>query len=573
MATIGTIAIGLVARTEKFEKGLKRAERRLGRFGRQMKSQGRALAMTGAAMLAPVAAAVRSFANYGDAVAKMSRRTGLAVDTLSRLAYMAEISGSDIGALEKGVRRMARAIVDAGDGLAEYRRAFERIGIQVDELQGMGVEDVFMRIGGAIADIEDPILRAAAAQEIFGRSGTALLPLLDLGEQGMRTLAKRAEKLGIVLDAETAREAEQLTDALTDLKKGMQGIAIAIVKGLNINFDDLSERVAETVKKIRAWVKENGAAIPGLITLAARVTALGLALIALGHAARVAAIALGALRVALSVLTKHPLIALIALWGAAAAAIIRWGIKAHKAKYAIEDQTDALDDLDAKLDEVNDAFEQLKTDDIITDFQDLTAAVEETGDEIDDVVDTLEELARARLGIMTSGFGALDIGDLIGVDLGAERGDIEARIGQLLAYRDAIQNIIDEIQSPTFAGPREDAMAPWIESLAEVEEELRALQDRYTLIGKLQRKLGEDFNRQVERERESTERLTDIRMPGAAERGTIEGYRAVVEARLARQQGRYAAKTAENTAATAEAVRALHETVREGTASPWEIGR
>ena len=132
---IGKLAVALSAKTTGFTKGMTGATKSLDSFARSASKYGLMMQAAGTAMLAPIVGAVRSFTRYGDKIAKMARRTGLAVDTLSRLGYMAEISGSDVDDLEKGIRRMAKAITDANYGMTTYVRAFELIGVDRAERQ------------------------------------------------------------------------------------------------------------------------------------------------------------------------------------------------------------------------------------------------------------------------------------------------------------------------------------------------------------------------------------------------------------------------------------------------------
>lgn len=276
MATIATLAVAITAKTTKFEKGIKRVQRTVNKVGRDM-------AGLGAKITAPFVAATVVFAQYGDSIAKAARRTGIAVDSLSRLGYMADISGASMQTVEKGIKRMSAALVDARDGLQESLRPLEMLNLNAEELLQMSPEQAFMKIGAALGAMENPLEKAAAAQDLFGRAGMDLLPLFDLGEQGMAKLAQRAEDLGIVLGKTAAEDAEKLTDAFTDLKAGMVGMAITLVRNLGIPFDQLSDRIVKIVKDVRGWISRNGEIIKGVLKLGAVLLGLGTGLIVLGQ--------------------------------------------------------------------------------------------------------------------------------------------------------------------------------------------------------------------------------------------------------------------------------------------------
>ncbi len=203
-----------------------------GAINRHKKAIGIAMVGMGVAAIGAAAASVKAFADMGDEVQKMALRTGFSTEALSELRHAAEISGANLGTLEKGVKRMSGTILDAQDGLETYVRSFRHIGIEVQELDGLNPEEQFLRIAEAIAEVEDPTKRAAIAQDIFGRAGTELLPLFAAGKEGLKDLREEAHKLGIVFDQEAADSAAEFKDSLTRLDGAVNGLKFTLAKEL-----------------------------------------------------------------------------------------------------------------------------------------------------------------------------------------------------------------------------------------------------------------------------------------------------------------------------------------------------
>src|SRR5262249_19576506 len=108
MASAGKIKAGeafveLVVKDSSFAKALDRAQARLSKFGSAIAGIGAGFAAAGAAITAPLAAMAKSFADSGAAMFEMSRRTGISVESLSKLGYAATKTGVEIGSLETGV--------------------------------------------------------------------------------------------------------------------------------------------------------------------------------------------------------------------------------------------------------------------------------------------------------------------------------------------------------------------------------------------------------------------------------------------------------------------------------------
>ncbi len=212
----------------------------------QFKAMGLAAAAAGAAVLLVFKKMVKQYVETGDMIHKMALRTGFAAETLSELAYAADISGADITMLEKGVKKMSKTIVDASYGLETYLRVFRSLGLEIDDLMAMDPEEQFLTIGAAIAGMENQTLKTAAAVDVFGRSGTMLLPFFKEGAEGIAELRKEAHRLGIIFDEEAAAKAAKLKDAQTALTGSVKGLSIAIL-------NDLIPVLTDVTKEFTNW--------------------------------------------------------------------------------------------------------------------------------------------------------------------------------------------------------------------------------------------------------------------------------------------------------------------------------
>ncbi|NVM57434.1 MAG: phage tail tape measure protein, partial [Desulfobacterales bacterium] len=160
---------------------------------------------------------------------------------------------------------MSKTINDAtkaGGAMATYVRAFDQLGLKAEELIELSPEDQFDRIARAIANVESPTIRAARAQDIFGRAGTQLLPLFAAGEEGLEKLRKKAHELGIVFDQEAADKAARLTDAITTLKGSFKGVSMSIAGELVPTLTVLVEKFTDVFTGIR----EEGRTLSSMIT-------------------------------------------------------------------------------------------------------------------------------------------------------------------------------------------------------------------------------------------------------------------------------------------------------------------
>jgi TP901 family phage tail tape measure protein len=268
--------------SDKLSAGLRRAQKQLEAFGAGLRSVGIRMAGIGAAAVTSLFGAARMFATVGDDLEEMSQRTGVSVEALSELGFAADIAGSDLETLETGIKHMQRAIVEAAGGSESAQQALAKLGLSAADLAGLSPDEQFKRMADGIARIEDPALRVAVAMQIFGRSGTKLIPLLAEGASGIEALQEQARRLGLTISAETAHDAAELNDALDSLWRVVRQGVFTIGSALAPTLKELAERITRIIVTATDWIKRNREVVVWALKVAAAVAATGIALIVLG---------------------------------------------------------------------------------------------------------------------------------------------------------------------------------------------------------------------------------------------------------------------------------------------------
>jgi len=188
----GAAYIGLYAKDNRLVKGLNAAAAKLKAFGAGITSIGTRLAGLGVGLVTPFLGAAKLFADMGSDLVDMSQRTGVSVEALSELGFAAEQSGSDVETLEGSLKKMQKFLVTAAEGSQEANTALGQFGLSMADLGRLAPEDQFSLIADRLSQIENPALRTAAAMQIFGKSGTKLLPLMQGGAKGIDELRQQA---------------------------------------------------------------------------------------------------------------------------------------------------------------------------------------------------------------------------------------------------------------------------------------------------------------------------------------------------------------------------------------------
>jgi hypothetical protein len=121
----------------------------------------------------------KSAASVGGDLDDMADKTGMSVPALSHLSNAAKVAGSDLNTLTNATFMLER---NMGKGGAAFEKALGQIGLSTEELKNVGPDNYLTTIAAGLSKIEDPSLRAAAGNEILGRSYKEVAATLqDLG--------------------------------------------------------------------------------------------------------------------------------------------------------------------------------------------------------------------------------------------------------------------------------------------------------------------------------------------------------------------------------------------------------
>jgi len=202
---------------------------------------------------------VVSLTNTADAFDDMSARTGVSVKALQELTYVSKLSGGSAESMEVAFRKMAMTITDAGEGMQQAKDQLKNLNLTFSDLAGLSPEDQFNLLAGAISDIKDPTARAAAAIDVFGRSGTSLLPMLANGRDGLQKMRDEASVFGTVLDDKTSKAAAELGDDIDRLTMGIKSLWDSVAVSLLPVVEDFVGKAKELIVEVKTWIKEHQA--------------------------------------------------------------------------------------------------------------------------------------------------------------------------------------------------------------------------------------------------------------------------------------------------------------------------
>lgn len=253
-----------------FSRGIDRADRRMNKLNRSVLGIRKSLSMVRNLMVA--IGAIKGFgklADDGDRMDKMTQRTAMSVEELSRYKHAAELSGGSVEGMEKSLLKMQTAVYEAGRGTKTYTDALGDIGLSYEDLAGLSPEKQFDKVMTSLAGVEDETTKSAVAVKLFGRNGKQLLPMLANGAAGLAAMKKEADDLGITMRGDYASDAAVFNDQVTRLKGSVMGLVRSVV-----GFDTLSRGIEFLLVKVQELRGSEGFAVFAAKAKAAGVTAI-----------------------------------------------------------------------------------------------------------------------------------------------------------------------------------------------------------------------------------------------------------------------------------------------------------
>jgi len=204
---------------------------------------GKVLGAVGASLsIAAFTGWIKGAIDATDAASDLSQKTGIAIGDLAGMELAFKKGGMEAGSLESTMSKLSKQIVDGNE-------AFEKLGVKTKDASGQlkSNKDMVYELADKFADMEDGVQKTALAQEIFGKSGAAMIPMLNEGSEGLRAMDEMAHKLGLTLSEEAVENAGNFNDTLDLLALGSQGVARGIAAELLPTLSNLTGQFLTTM--------------------------------------------------------------------------------------------------------------------------------------------------------------------------------------------------------------------------------------------------------------------------------------------------------------------------------------
>ncbi|MGY6410047.1 MAG: phage tail assembly chaperone [Alkalilacustris sp.] len=358
--------------------------------------------------------AVSSVSDLG----KQARAASMDVEELQGLMFgLSQATGVSDDQIAGAFERFSRRIGEAANGMGPLQRALERYGISVRGVNGdiRDQGDLLREVADVAARLGDQE-RAAFLQSAFGDVGRQLAQGFERGAKGLDDFIDQAQRAGVVIRSDTGRAAEELDD----------------------KFDQLTRRVGTFLKALAVVAAES----VGLLRQAVRDLEL--------EADQVEAIFGPGFLDGLAEDAKREVAGVVAEFDHLAESARDTAREMNQAAMVLrgmglDEQASALTDISRGLEDTAQAFERGEKS-----AEDMIEALTKTSDEARGVINSMDDLNRARVSGVIRGIEALTAALKAAADMARK---VAREITELEEIRFPVDSGI-EVQTPGPNTPR-----------------------------------------------------------------------------------------------------------------------
>ena len=267
MAKIGLDGKGFKAGVDKVKRQAGNLKADLGKKFSKISAMQVAGAVTGYARRQ-----VEEIFEYTKEVKRLAATFSLSTEQIQKYKAAAEAGGIQLTQLMDGIKDLGKNTAEALMGVQSKVSAFETLGINVDEIRGKNIDEVFMRVAQAVKDI-GPILTADQIKAIEDLGGSNLFLSLPVLRSDLEKIFKQLEDLGGIIEEETLDKITMASKRWKSFKTAQRGFwasvtnlamgAFMTIANIVTSFPDILTSRIDNFKDSLKQALEEGTSLAG----------------------------------------------------------------------------------------------------------------------------------------------------------------------------------------------------------------------------------------------------------------------------------------------------------------------
>jgi hypothetical protein len=178
-------------------------------------------------------AMIKSSLKTQDALGKTADKLGATTEALAGLRHAGELTGVANNKMDMSLQRMTRRLSEVAEtGSGPAAKALKEMGLNAEELLKLPLEEQLGAVADGMQNAATQGDKVRLAFALFDSEGVDLVNTLSKGSEGLATMIKEADDLGVTLSRLEVAQIEAANDQFTRLGAQAKGAANQITAAL-----------------------------------------------------------------------------------------------------------------------------------------------------------------------------------------------------------------------------------------------------------------------------------------------------------------------------------------------------
>lgn len=206
------------------------------------------------ALTAATAKLVINSTEAGDRIDKMSQKMQMSRQTFQELDYVFSQNGASIDMMQSGMSRLSKTMDGARTGSKANVKTFKDLGISLKDTNGQikSTETVMFEAMSSLQKMPEGSQKSALALQLFGKSATELMPLLNGNAKSVDELRKKFNDLGMGMSDQQIDSAVKFKDTMDTLQRTLTGFGNSIGADILPHVQQLADALINRLPQIKS---------------------------------------------------------------------------------------------------------------------------------------------------------------------------------------------------------------------------------------------------------------------------------------------------------------------------------
>ena len=255
---MGTILVDNTKANESLDKTSKEADSMMGKIGKGIGTVAKVGAAVGAAVVASGTAlmgmATKS-AEATDRIDKMSQRLGMSRQAFQEWDFITSQNGVSMDSMNTAMKSMTTSMASLAEGGKKGKETLGKLGISIEDLKNLNQEEIFEKAVVSLQGMDEGYEKARLAQQLFGKQGQEMLPMLNQSKGSIEELKQKAQELGLVLSDDAVDAGVKFADTVDQLKRSFNSVVTSVGVEVMPILQTLFEAIIENMPQIQAVIR------------------------------------------------------------------------------------------------------------------------------------------------------------------------------------------------------------------------------------------------------------------------------------------------------------------------------